>query len=142
MATSVIMPALEMAQESGRLLRWLKQAGEDVRKGEPIMEVETDKVTVEIPSPGSGVLGGILIKEGDLVPVGQTIAWLLAPGETPPTAAAPVHSGRTGAGMPSVGREEPRPTSNPAAPRIPSVEISPLARKIAEQHGVDLSHLP
>ena len=84
MAKNVIMPALEMAQETGKLVRWLKHDGEAVAKGEPIMEVETDKVTVEIPSPDSGILGGILIKEGDDVPVGQTIAWLLAPGEKPP----------------------------------------------------------
>ena len=77
MATSVIMPALEMAQETGKLLRWLKQAGDSVTKGEPIMEVETDKVTVEIPAPDSGILGGMLIKEGDEVPVGRTIAWTL-----------------------------------------------------------------
>ena len=80
-ATNVIMPALEMAQETGKVLRWLKKEGETVAKGEPVMEIETDKVTVEIEAPASGILGGMSAREGDTVPVGQTIAWILAPGE-------------------------------------------------------------
>src|SRR5512138_3680767 len=84
MATSVIMPALEMAQESGVLVSWLKRDGEAVAKGEPLMEIETDKVTVEIEAPASGTLGGVLAREGDVIPVGQTIAWILAPGEKAP----------------------------------------------------------
>src|SRR5512146_1502427 len=95
MATGVILPALEMAQESGVLVSWLKRDGETVTKGEPLMEIETDKVTVEIEAPASGTLGGILAKEGDVVPVGQTIAWILAQGEEAPKATSPVrHSGR------------------------------------------------
>src|SRR5512147_1331492 len=95
MATSVVMPALEMTQESGRLVAWLKRDGESVNKGEPLMEVETDKVTIEIEAPASGILGGVLIRENDIVPVGQTIAWILAPGEKVPTS-SPLdsHSGR------------------------------------------------
>lgn len=137
MASSIIMPALEMAQESGRLLRWLKREGESVTKGEPVMEIETDKVTVEIPSPDSGILGGILIKEGDEVPVGQTIAWLLAPGETPPASAVKTHSGRA-ASTPVVSAV-PSQTQAVPAKSIPIIEASPLARKIAEEHGIDLT---
>src|SRR5713101_4721810 len=66
------MPALGMAQETGRLVRWLKREGEQVAKGEVLMEVETDKATVE----------AITAAEGDEVPVGQTIALILAPGES------------------------------------------------------------
>lgn len=138
MATSVIMPALEMAQETGRLLRWLKRDGESVAKGEPIMEVETDKVTVEIPSPDSGILGGLLIKEGDEVPVGQTIAWLLAPGENPPAKVAPTVSGRT-LSTP-VKQSQPQPKAAPIKTTA-VIEASPLARKIAEEHGIDLALL-
>ncbi len=90
MAKSVIMPALGMAQESGVLISWLKRDGEAVTQGEPLMEIETDKATVEIEAPASGFLGGILAKEGDVVPVGQTIAWILAAGEQPPVQASPV----------------------------------------------------
>jgi pyruvate dehydrogenase E2 component (dihydrolipoamide acetyltransferase) len=137
MATSLIMPALEMAQESGRLLRWLKREGESVTKGEPVMEIETDKVTVEIPSPDSGILGGILIKEGDEVPVGQTIAWLLAPGETPPASTANISSGRTSSTR-LVNAVTAQPQAVPAKSK-PAIEASPLARKIAEEHGIDLT---
>ncbi len=126
MATGVIMPALEMAQESGVLVSWLKRDGDAVAKGEPLMEIETDKVTVEIEAPASGRLGGVVAKEGDVIPVGQTIAWILAPGEEAPKASPPLeHSGR------AAGSEL----------RAQPVDASPLARKIAEEHGVDLAVL-
>jgi len=81
MPTTVIMPALELAQETGKVIRWLKAPGDAVRKGEPIVEIETDKVTVEIEAPASGILGSVTAREGDVVPVGQTIALIAAPGE-------------------------------------------------------------
>ncbi len=134
MATNVIMPALEMAQESGKLVRWLKREGETVTKGEPLMEIETDKVTIEIEAPDSGILGGVLIKENDEVPVGQTIAWILAPGEKVPS--IPVsepQSGRVNT-LQALPETKPQLTSAPVA-----LEISPVARKMAEQHGIDLT---
>ena len=70
MATNIIMPALELAQETGKVLHWLKRPGDAVRKGEPIVEIETDKVTVEIEAPASGVLRDVTANEGDVVPVG------------------------------------------------------------------------
>src|SRR2546422_5360177 len=81
MPTDVIMPALEMAQETGKVLKWLKAPGHAVRKGEPIVEIETDKVTVEIEAPASGVLRDVTARQGDVVPVGQTIAMIVAAGE-------------------------------------------------------------
>ncbi len=135
MATSVIMPALEMAQESGTLVNWLKQDGETVTKGEPLMEIETDKVTVEIEAPASGILGGILAHEGDVVPVGQTIAWILTPGETPPSSSpASPPSGRVASRPSNNGAKPPRSQS----PGNTSIEVSPLARNIADEHGIDL----
>lgn len=89
MATNVIMPALGVAQQTGTLLRWLKSEGEAVAKGEPLMEIETDKATVEIEAAGEGVLSNVKAKPGDVVPVGQTIALLLAPGEKVSTEAGP-----------------------------------------------------
>ncbi|MGH7306826.1 MAG: biotin/lipoyl-containing protein, partial [Candidatus Rokuibacteriota bacterium] len=74
MATNIIMPALELAQETGKVVHWLKRPGDTVRKGEPIVEIETDKVTVEIEAPASGVLRDVTASEGDVVPVGRTIA--------------------------------------------------------------------
>jgi pyruvate dehydrogenase E2 component (dihydrolipoamide acetyltransferase) len=128
MATNVIMPALEMAQESGRLVSWLKREGETVTKGEPLMEIETDKVTVEIEAPDSGVLGGVLIKENDEVPVGQTIAWILAPGEAVPS--VPLNEPQSG----RANTTQPHPE---AAPVIQ--DVSPVARRMAEEHGIDLT---
>ena len=77
MATSVVMPALEMAQETGKLVSWKKKDGDAVKKGEILLEVETDKAVVEIEAQADGTLGGVSAKVGDVVPVGQTIAWLL-----------------------------------------------------------------
>ena len=84
MAVSVVMPALEMAQETGKLVSWLKREGDQVRKGEMLLEIETDKAVVEIEALGDGILAGITAKEGDVIPVGQTIAWLVQAGEAPP----------------------------------------------------------
>ena len=138
MAKNVIMPALGMAQESGILVNWLKREGELVTKGEPLIEIETDKATVEIEAAASGLLAGITAKGGDVVPVGQTIAWILQPGEPLP-ASAP-------ANLP-LGKKTTNPISDndikPQKSNAPSgkspLEISPLARNIAEENGVDLS---
>src|SRR5216684_1096509 len=84
MAFSVVMPALEMAQETGKLIAWRKQEGDRVTKGEPLLEIETDKAVVEVEAPADGILSGIKAGAGADIPVGQTIAWILAPGEAPP----------------------------------------------------------
>ncbi len=139
MAVSVVMPALEMAQETGKLVSWLKKEGEQVKKGEMLLEVETDKAVVEIEAAQDGILGGVTAKVGDVVPVGQTIAWLLKPGETPPVASAPTQTGRTGA-QPTAAA----PTAAPkpvAAPSSGSARISPKARKLAGEHGVDIKQV-
>src|SRR3977135_166823 len=106
MAISVVMPALEMAQETGKLVSWKKNDGDAVKKGELLLEVETDKAVVEIEAAGDGILGGITAEVGAVVPVGQTIAWLLKPGEAVPAASAPTQTGRTGAaaGTPAVAQ--------------------------------------
>src|SRR5688572_8626661 len=98
MAVSVVMPALEMAQETGKLVSWKKKEGESVKKGEILLEVETDKAVVEIEAGGDGVLGGVTAKVGDVVPVGQTIGWLLKNGEAVPASAGP-GSGTSGRKM-------------------------------------------
>lgn len=126
MATKVIMPALGMAQETGKLVAWLKREGERVEKGQPLMEIETDKATVEIEAPASGELRGIRASEGQDVPVGDTIAWILEPGEALP------------AGVPSTAPTLPAQETQTSA--IPQA-ISPLARKIAQEHHVDLAQV-
>lgn len=121
------MPALGMFQDTGKLVSWLKKAGDRVAKGEAIMEIETDKATVEVEAQADGVLGGIRAQPGQDVPVGETIAWILAPGESLP-----------GEGAAGLSQVDAAPLANPAAP---SAEVSPLARRIAEQHGVDLAQV-
>src|SRR3979411_1955211 len=85
MAFSVVMPALEMAQETGKLVSWHKKEGERVTKGEPLLEIETDKAVMEVEAPADGILAGIKAAEGAVIPVGQTIAWIVNPGEPPPS---------------------------------------------------------
>jgi pyruvate dehydrogenase E2 component (dihydrolipoamide acetyltransferase) len=133
------MPALEMAQETGKLVSWLKKEGEQVRKGDMLLEVETDKAVVEIEAQADGVLGGISAKVGDVVPVGQTIAWLLKPGEATPRSAGPAQTGRTGAAaVPAAASSAPAAAAPASAA---SVKASPKARKLAREHGVDISTL-
>lgn len=149
MAISVVMPALEMAQETGKLISWLKKEGETVAKGEPLLEVETDKAVMEIESPGDGVLAGIKVQAGADVPVGRTIAWIVRPGEVPPADEAAVESGRktTAAVAPSAARiPAASPASQPAAqPGTHSanqdIKISPKARRLAAERGVNLAHV-
>ena len=132
---SVVMPALEMAQETGKVVSWLKKEGEQVRKGEPLLEVETDKAVVEIEALADGILGGVRAAVGDVVPVGQTIAWLLAPGEAVPAteSAAPSARRMDGPTVPVATRVAP---PSPAAGR--DAKASPKARRLAAERGVDL----
>jgi pyruvate dehydrogenase E2 component (dihydrolipoamide acetyltransferase) len=139
MPISVVMPALEMAQETGKLVSWLKKEGQQVAKGEPLLEVETDKAVMEVEAPGDGVLAGIKAQEGDVIPVGQTIAWLVAPGETPPAEAAPVvPAARASA---PAARATAAPVLTAEAPSSAGVKISPKARRLAREYNVDLSKL-
>lgn len=113
MAKEVIMPALGMVMESGVLLRWFKAEGEPVTRGEPLLEIETDKTTVEVEATASGILAQITARPGDEIPVGQPIALILAPGETAP---------------------------QPASAR-PEVLASPVAARIAAEHNLDLARV-
>jgi pyruvate dehydrogenase E2 component (dihydrolipoyllysine-residue acetyltransferase) len=136
MPTNIIMPALELAQETGKIIHWLKRPGDSVQKGEPVVEIETDKVTVELEAPASGVLRDVSAREGDVVPVGRTIAVVFAAGEAPGAAGvAPVMAAASGAV--SAGAVPTAPVAGGAS--AAGVKASPLARKLAEQHGVDLT---
>ncbi len=124
------MPALEMAQETGKVLRWIKSPGDRVVKGESIVEIETDKVTVEIEAPASGILRDVSAQAGDVVPVGKTIALIFAAGEAgatssrpaaAPAAASPPRRPRRGAWRPSA-----ESTSRSFAARVRAAPSSPL----------------
>ena len=140
MATSVVMPALEMAQETGKLVSWKKQDGDAVRKGDIIVEVETDKAVVEIEAQADGTLGGISAHAGDVVPVGHTIAWLLKPGEAVPQPSAQAQTGRKMDSAPAAAKAA--VVEAPAAPTsVAGAKTSPKARRLAREHGVDISRI-
>ncbi|MBE7552729.1 MAG: 2-oxo acid dehydrogenase subunit E2 [Anaerolineales bacterium] len=129
MPTPIIMPKFEMAQETGTVSKWLKQEGDPVEKGEPILEVETDKINMEVESPASGILGGISAGPGTVVPIGQAIAYILKPGETLPQAGAPASSA-------PIEAAAPLPTDHPAE------RATPVAERLAQAHGLDVQALP
>jgi pyruvate dehydrogenase E2 component (dihydrolipoamide acetyltransferase) len=138
MAVSIVMPALEMAQETGKIISWLKKEGDSIAKGDPIAEIETDKVVLEIESTADGVLAGVSAAAGDVVQVGKTIAWIVAPGEKPPVeAASTAPAARTMSGPAN------STATAPAAPASSAekveTKVSPKARRMAQELGVDLS---
>jgi pyruvate dehydrogenase E2 component (dihydrolipoamide acetyltransferase) len=161
MATEVIMPALGMAQEKGTLVAWRKKAGDAVKKGEPLMEVETDKATVEVEAPASGILQNVTAKEGDEIAVGKTIAVIAAPGETAKDTAQSAKAPHTsplpkGEGtkkekvLPkeehTIAATEASVTSRPLPPgegrgEGGRIAASPAARRIAKENNVDLAAL-
>ncbi len=142
MAFSVVMPALEMAQETGKLLAWRKQEGDRVTKGEPLLEIETDKAVVEVEAPADGILAGIKAAAGADIPVGQTIAWIVAPGEAAPVE---VESAAPAARAASHAKPDSSPPAMSATGSAPtpaaSARISPKARRLAKELGMDLATL-
>jgi pyruvate dehydrogenase E2 component (dihydrolipoamide acetyltransferase) len=140
MAHSIVMPALEMAQETGKLLSWRKKEGETVAKGEPLLDVETDKAVVEVEAQADGILAGLKAREGDVIPVGQTIGWIVAPGEKPPVEEVAAASGRRMDSAPAVAAAA-TVSAAAVAPAVAaaSARVSPKARRLAKEHGVDLA---
>jgi pyruvate dehydrogenase E2 component (dihydrolipoamide acetyltransferase) len=148
------MPALGVAQETGRVVKWLKSDGDSIRQGDMLLEIETDKATVELEAVASGTLRGITAVAGDEVPVGTVIALIWAEGETEAHSAAPAPAANGGAGSsekietskPAINSPQPNPApqpqvaieSGPSPRRAPS---SPKARRLAAERGIDLDRL-
>lgn len=128
----VIMPKMGDAMTEGKIVSWRKRHGERVEKGEVLVEIETDKVNVELEAEASGILH-IAVPEGQAVPVGQVIAYING---QPSPAPAPAAAATPEAPPPTPPAPQPSPTAQPAPPRV---KASPLARRIAVEHGVDLS---
>ncbi len=131
MAFAVIMPKAGMSMETGRVVRWLKSVGDPVKTGEPLLEIETDKVTMEVEAEASGTLIEIISGAGAEVPVTTVIGWLGEAGEqaaapTPPSPAPP-HGPTTPPEMPRLAAE----TTN-------RVAATPLARTLARESGIDI----
>jgi pyruvate dehydrogenase E2 component (dihydrolipoamide acetyltransferase) len=156
MATNILMPALSPTMTEGTLARWLKKEGDQVRAGDIIAEIETDKATMEVEAVDEGVLGRILVPDGTSgVKVNDPIAVLVEPGEKPPAAAAPAPrpAARAEAPAPAPSPAKAPPPAAPAAAAAPApaatghaapgerVFASPLARRMAQQAGIDLSKL-
>ena len=143
---SLTMPNVGEGVTEGEIVRWLKQLGDFVARDEPVVEIETDKAIVEIPSPYEGTLTSILVPEGETVPIGTAIAEITtadsaAPeaAPTPAPAAAPPTPEPSPASRPQAA--EPSPASRPQ-PAPPAGSYSPAVRRLAAEHGVNLSLVP
>ncbi len=127
MVEKVIMPKLEMAQETGKVIEWLKSEGETVVEGEPLFMIETDKVTVEIQSPASGILRGIRVGAGEEVPISTVIAYILEPAEEQQDIETVFETVM-----------EPLKEAAKEALIAQTALVSPVARRMAEALDVDL----
>lgn len=132
MATDVIMPKVDMDQETGTVAQWLKKEGDEVKQGETLLEIETDKVAIEVEAPASGILANILVGVGETVPIATTIAYILAPGEKLPAETQPVKPA-----------QDKTPVRGGAVQQTDwEVPITPVARKMAAASGLDLTAVP
>jgi len=160
-AVDVVMPQMGVSVSEGTITRWLKQVGEHIESDETLLEISTDKVDTEVPSPASGVVTEILVPEGETVEVGTVLARI--GGEAPAAPAAP-EPAQPEAAAPAPPEPEPAPqepapepvaaapTPEPAAPAAPAPQaaepsngkafISPVVARIAGEHGVDPSQVP
>ena len=137
MAVAVIMPKLDEAMRTGRIVKWLKNEGDRVEKGEVICEIETEKTAFEIEAEASGILSKLMAKEGEDVPVAAPIVFILQPGEKAPEVAEPVVKAEEEV------KEEVPVEVKAEAPTVTkeseAIKASPLAKSIAKEHGIDLS---
>ena len=144
MATEVIMPALSPAQETGILIEWFKEEGDLIEKGEPLMEVETDKANVEVEATTTGILANITVNLGDEIPVGKVIALILADGESVPESKKEYSSSETKVSEEDTAQLQ-TTISNPLDPsaNLPTNKIvaSPKVRQYAKKEGIDLSFI-
>jgi pyruvate dehydrogenase E2 component (dihydrolipoamide acetyltransferase) len=147
MARPLVMPQMGYDMKEGTILRWLKHEGDRVERGEPIAEIETDKVNLEIESFASGVILKLLAKEGETVPVGQLIALIGEPGEKVEEEAVPapavVGAATAAATVTAPGPRAPEAAPLEEGPTAPGerVRASPLVRRLAAEHGIDLSKI-
>lgn len=145
MSTEVIMPKVDMDQDTGTLVEWLKQEGDTVKKGEPLFVILTSKATIEIEAPESGVLRGVTAKKDDVIPVTEIIAYIVSPDEKfdPPSAKVDQKQviEETEARI-----EEPLLAESKAHPEAimgdsSQIRATPLARAIAKEKGLDLTNI-
>src|SRR5476649_1065518 len=160
MATDVVMPQMGESIAEGTIVRWIKKVGDKVDRDEPLFEISTDKVDAEIPSPAAGVISEIRVKEGETVPVNSVVAVIGDAGSKPAAASAPAKADSASASQaaPPPAHYHERDDPSSAAPAAPSAasegkpvaptteeaireRSSPLVRKIAKEHQVDISQI-
>ncbi len=152
--TEVVMPQMGVSVSEGTITKWLKQPGDQVARDEPLLEISTDKVDTEVPSPGEGVVTQILVPEGETVEVGTVLA-LIGPAESAPAEAPPAPAAEPAPAEPPTSAPEPAPAEPTAAPPAPAPApvapsaagngktfVSPVVARIASEHGVDPSSVP
>ena len=154
-AADVVMPQMGVSVSEGTITKWLKQEGEQIEADEPLLEISTDKVDTEVPSPASGIVTQILVPEGETVEVGTKLAVIGgeagAPAEAPP---APATAEAAAEAQAPSGAESPAPAPPPAPEPTPAAQqtngdeqdgksfVSPVVARIASEHGVDVSSVP
>ena len=136
MPISFIMPKFDMDQESATVVEWLKQEGDPVEIDEPVLTVETDKVAIDVPSPGTGKLVRVSVGPGDIVPVTEVIAFILEEGETEEDIP------ESGPVIEEPGKEEDQKSDPEVQTATVPVQATPVAAKMAADLGVDLSQIP
>jgi pyruvate dehydrogenase E2 component (dihydrolipoamide acetyltransferase) len=140
MAQEIVLPQWGMEMQDATIIRWLKQEGDPIREGEPLVEVETAKIETEMESPASGVLAHILAPEGATVPIRTVLAIVAAPGEQvarPPSAAPSVTA------APAAAPATPSPVTTPPS-RLAgqgASQVVPAARRLAQEQRIDLSQI-
>ncbi len=138
MAYAVIMPKAGMAMETGKVIKWLKNVGERVEQGEPLLEIETDKVNMEVEAMNSGVLLHALAREGDEVPVVRTIGFIGAAGESVPETEIAAALAAMKVAAKHHRSAEPMVMARQAGERIPA---TPAAKRLAKERGLSLSDI-
>src|SRR5215204_5354019 len=169
-AVDVVMPQMGVSVSEGTITKWLKQEGEEIQADEPLLEISTDKVDTEVPSPGTGVVQQILVQEGETVDVGTRLAVIGAPGAAPAessdgaapaaeaappepaTAEAAAESEAAASAETPIPQEAETAPAEPPAPAPAPAEpgangdgksfVSPVVARIASEHGVDVSQVP
>ena len=143
MATEVIMPALSPGQETGILLEWFKQEGETIEKGEPLMEVETDKANVEVEAEATGILSNISVQPGDEIHVGKVIAMILSEGEPAPESIKDNSSIQADVTEDEIKLQSENPEKLESIETVSKSKIaaSPKVKQYAKKEGIDLSSI-
>jgi pyruvate/2-oxoglutarate dehydrogenase complex dihydrolipoamide acyltransferase (E2) component len=159
--TEVVMPQMGVSVSEGTITKWLRQVGEAIGRDEPLLEISTDKVDTEVPSPAEGVVTQILVQEGETVEVGTVLATIgpagaeIAPAPAEPAAAAPTPEPEPAPVAAAPAAPEPEPAPVPPEPVAPAPQaapttaagngrtfVSPVVARIAAEHGIDPTSVP